>query len=156
MARRVLIYLTTIAMVGVVALPWTISPMRLTKLAWLAAMGIAWAGSTALCWKRRRIRTGLLVSPLAVTIPFLLPGRAIDPAELRNDYVRRMGRFEGTTYVWGGESRRGIDCSGLPRRAYRDALLSLVVIPGSMPIPERAPSSRSMDVPAATGGSGRK
>jgi cell wall-associated NlpC family hydrolase len=32
--------------------------------------------------------------------------------------------FEGTKYFWGGENARGIDCSGLPRRALRDALLS--------------------------------
>jgi cell wall-associated NlpC family hydrolase len=28
-----------------------------------------------------------------------------------------------TRYVWGGENSTGIDCSGLPRKALRDALL---------------------------------
>jgi cell wall-associated NlpC family hydrolase len=35
-----------------------------------------------------------------------------------------MAAFEGTRYHWGGENARGIDCSGLPRRALRDALLA--------------------------------
>ncbi len=54
----------------------------------------------------------------------MLPGGKIDGEELREDYVKRMSGFEGTEYFWGGESSRGIDCSGLPRRALRDALLS--------------------------------
>jgi cell wall-associated NlpC family hydrolase len=33
-----------------------------------------------------------------------------------------MRGFEGTRYLWGGEGRKGIDCSGLPRRALREAL----------------------------------
>ena len=55
--------------------------------------------------------------------PFCLPAKPIDPANLRERYVAAMARMEGTRYLWGGESRRGIDCSGLPRRAIRDALL---------------------------------
>ncbi|QQL46237.1 NlpC/P60 family protein [Sulfuriroseicoccus oceanibius] len=61
--------------------------------------------------------------PLIFAVPFLLPGRPIDAEELRDDYVARMSGFEGTSYHWGGETERGIDCSGLPRRALRDALL---------------------------------
>jgi cell wall-associated NlpC family hydrolase len=58
----------------------------------------------------------------------ILPSTPPDPKKLRQDYVRRLGSFEGTRYFWGGESYRGIDCSGLPRRAYRDALLAYGII----------------------------
>ncbi len=58
--------------------------------------------------------------PLALA----LPGRDLDVGELRRDYVRRLANFEGTRYFWGGENSMGIDCSGLPRRTFRDALLS--------------------------------
>ncbi|MBI3986575.1 MAG: C40 family peptidase [Lentisphaerae bacterium] len=30
--------------------------------------------------------------------------------------VQCLRRYEGTLYVWGGENRRGIDCSGLVRK----------------------------------------
>jgi len=61
---------------------------------------------------------------LLAAVPFIIPAGAIDAEELRQEYVRRMVGFEGTKYHWGGESSRGIDCSGLPRRAFRDALLT--------------------------------
>lgn len=64
------------------------------------------------------------ILPVLAAIPFILPGGEIDAGELRQDYVRRLSGFEGTKYHWGGEGSRGIDCSGLPRRALRDALLA--------------------------------
>ena len=42
---------------------------------------------------------------------------------LRTIYVNELRRYEGTRYVWGGENLLGIDCSGLPRKALRNALL---------------------------------
>lgn len=48
---------------------------------------------------------------------FLLgPGRTINPRRLQNRYVVTLISFESTRYVWGGENRFGIDCSGLIRK----------------------------------------
>lgn len=74
--------------------------------------------------KQKWLRLFAFILPLFAVIPFILPSREIDIEELREDYVRRMSNLEGVKYLWGGESSRGIDCSGLPRRALRDALFS--------------------------------
>lgn len=71
---------------------------------------------------KRALRVGWCALLLLGCVPFLLPGKPLETGALREDYVRRLRHFEGTRYVWGGESALGIDCSGLPRRALRDAL----------------------------------
>jgi cell wall-associated NlpC family hydrolase len=76
-------------------------------------------------------RTILIVLPILACIPFLLPSRAIDATELRANYLQALARYEGSTYYWGGENMRGIDCSGLPRRSLRDALLRYGIAHGN-------------------------
>ncbi len=93
------------------------------KFAFLGCFVGVWVGFTILTWNRKPLRVVALVLPSLAAIPFILPGGKIDEDELRQNYVRRMGEFQGTNYFWGGESSRGIDCSGLPRRSLRDALL---------------------------------
>jgi cell wall-associated NlpC family hydrolase len=46
----------------------------------------------------------------------------MNPGVLGNRYLAAMRSLEGATYVWGGERHQGVDCSGLPRLALRDAL----------------------------------
>ncbi len=64
----------------------------------------------------------LIVAALGLGIA-LLPGKPARAESLRPKYLAALARFEGTRYLWGGEGRLGIDCSGLPRRALRSALI---------------------------------
>lgn len=73
-------------------------------------------------WRRKFLRAVLLVLPVLAVVPFCLPEKPLNPGKLRGRYIAAMERMEGSRYVWGGESRGGIDCSGLPRRGLRDAL----------------------------------
>jgi cell wall-associated NlpC family hydrolase len=51
------------------------------------------------------------------------PGRAYDRDGLRARYVASLRSYEGVRYVWGGENRFGIDCSGLVRKGLIQANL---------------------------------
>lgn len=88
----------------------------------VATLAIIWLGLLVLLWPEMKARIAAMALPLLLAIPFLLPGRPLDQTLLKQDYLSGMRGFKGSTYVWGGESARGIDCSGLPRRALRDAL----------------------------------
>jgi hypothetical protein len=124
MPPRLLWILIAGALAGAVVTVLNPVNSSLLRLAFLASAGGLWLGLLVVSWKCRPARLALLLVAVGLAVPFALPGRAIDAAALRNDYLRRMAGFEGTRYHWGGEGPRGIDCSGLPRRALRDALLS--------------------------------
>lgn len=122
---RRLVLLTTIgAMVWLALLPLNPVNNAFARLLFLAAVTVPWSGLLFLSWGRRSIRIAVLVLAGIAMAPWLLPGRSIDRERLRADYVEALLSYEGRPYHWGGESRRGIDCSGLPRRALRDALLT--------------------------------
>ena len=123
MWKRLALICTFGAIIGIFVTPLNPVNNLFFRLTILGCVMAAWIGLTILLWPQRGIRIGILLLPLIATIPFILPKEPIDTHELRRDYVRRMAGFEGTQYYWGGESRRGIDCSGLPRKAMRDALL---------------------------------
>ncbi len=124
MWNRLILILTLGATAGIFVIPLNPVNSKILKLAFLGCIIGAWLGFTILGWKSKPLRIVALTLPFIGLIPFILPSGDIDPKELRQDYVRRMNEFEGTKYFWGGESSRGIDCSGLPRRAFRDALLA--------------------------------
>ncbi len=124
MNKRLIIIITVGALAGVLLLPLNPVNSKMLKIVFLGSTVGVWIGFTILFWKRRFLRYFAFTIPFLMIIPFILPGREIDSEELRTDYLKRMNDFEGTKYHWGGESSLGIDCSGLPRKALRDALFS--------------------------------
>jgi hypothetical protein len=98
-------------------------PIRFGMLVWLIiALWLAWWGATlALCWRYKPLRFGALALTGVAALFLVAPGRAVDRTTLRTAYLQSLQRYEGVEYVWGGESSRGIDCSGLLRRGWMDA-----------------------------------
>lgn len=121
---RTLVLLTAGALflaTTVAAQPINATSYRLVFL--VSALG-TWLGLLLIFWKRVAARVVLGAFAATLALILLLPGRAIDRDELRASYLARLLSYEGTDYAWGGENGLGIDCSGLPRRALRDAVLA--------------------------------
>jgi cell wall-associated NlpC family hydrolase len=93
-------------------------------LALVFAIAGTYLGAFLLARSRKVARRVMAVLPATVGVLLLLPSRGIDREALRGDYLRQTESYQGVRYVWGGENRVGIDCSGLPRKALRNALLS--------------------------------
>ena len=104
----------------------TLNPVsgKIQRLGLICSLAGIWLGPLMLFWKQKAARFALLAIPFLLVIPLILPAHPIDRDEVRADYLQRMRALVGTKYFWGGESSKGIDCSGLPRKALRDALLS--------------------------------
>ncbi|QTN34204.1 C40 family peptidase [Akkermansiaceae bacterium] len=124
MIPRLLLLLTFGSLAALIVVDLDPVSTKLQRLIILAAMLGIWLGPVLLSWKRKSARYILLALPLLLIIPFLLPAKPINREALRDDFLRRMISYQGTKYHWGGENGRGIDCSGLPRKALREALFS--------------------------------
>jgi hypothetical protein len=122
MFRRLVIILTLGAATGLALVLAQPVSSTLTKSLVLGLGTLVWLGGLLWGWRNRRLRWSMLALPCLMGVMLLLPARPVDRGALREAYVARLRGFEGTPYIWGGENRWGIDCSGLPRRALRDAL----------------------------------
>lgn len=78
------------------------------------------ASASALFWRRRGFQCAIGIGVILTASIAFWP--SIPPKNLREAYVAKLRSLEGTPYVWGGEGRLGIDCSGLPRTAWRKTL----------------------------------
>lgn len=94
--------------------------LRMAMVGTTAGIGI---GTLLLFGNRRGVQALALLAAGCLAFLLLAPGSPGDPARLRLAYVDALSRYEGARYVWGGVTRRGIDCSGLVRSGLIDALV---------------------------------
>lgn len=96
---------------------------RSTRVCLLVGMAVLWLWGAFLVRRKRVAAFAILAAGLAVLAWLCLPGRPGDPGVLQRSYVQSLQQYTGTRYVWGGENRSGIDCSGLVRRGFINANL---------------------------------
>lgn len=98
---------------------WTPIPSAALKVAALGAVALLITGAL---WLLPRARKGICVALVLGVALFCWPQHAVDSRQLARFYVAALRDYRGTRYVWGGENARGLDCSGLMRRGWMDAL----------------------------------
>lgn len=101
---------------------WPVNSERVRE-AIVATLLALVVGSLIFARRQRWLLGGLLVAYGLLGGILLWPGTPIPAKELQEAYVARLRSFEGVPYVWGGESPRGLDCSGLVRRAMDETLV---------------------------------
>lgn len=94
----------------------------INRLAMLSGLFGLWLLALIGFWKWPLARWVFIGVAMLVVLACILPG-SVNSEELRQTYLSRLRSYDGVRYYWGGESKRGIDCSGLPRRAMQEALL---------------------------------
>ena len=100
-----------------------ICPIRntLIKLGILSFIMIAWVCVLCLIYFKRKMRYAFLGLTVLSILFCCMPSRQINQADLREDYVRALCRYESRPYKWGAENFFAVDCSGLIRQGFIDA-----------------------------------
>jgi hypothetical protein len=111
--------LACVAFIAVVLMP--LSTQR-TRVAGVGLAFLVWFGLMALLWRYVYLRIVVIAISIGSAVFLTLPARGeVDVNVLRQDYLAGLRRYEHVPYYWGGESFKGIDCSGLVRRGLIDA-----------------------------------
>ena len=129
MRKRAVITLWLIVAIALVAN--VAFPIRtgLTRMSLLALAFLTIAGAIALTWRIRILRFLIVGICIALSLFLLWPSASSpDPSAVRDLYIQRLQKYNGARYVYGGENRLGVDCSGLVREGMIEALLSYGIV----------------------------
>ena len=122
---KILAALHVCALVALIAL--LADPIRsgLIKLL-IVALSVGVSAGLIFWIRKKSVRLICLVAVLLVAaVVTFKPVQPKPPEQVRSDYVEALRRYEGVRYVWGGETKRGVDCSGIVRAAWVDSQLRL-------------------------------
>ncbi len=122
-SRRNTVFLTAGSFCAIILIDLNPVNNMILRVALLVAIISFWSGLLSLLWKITTARMFLAVFPLLIIFILSIPGGNIDQNKLKALYLKQIIKYKGTKYLRGGENSFGIDCSGLPRKALRDALL---------------------------------
>ena len=107
-----------IALLALHFYPIRSGPIKLLMVASVLSLALG----APMWFSKHSIRLAILIAFLLVAAAFVfIPGSyARKQSQVRDEYVLGLRRFEGVPYVWGGETGRGVDCSGIIRAAWID------------------------------------
>jgi hypothetical protein len=108
-------------MLGLIVYPVSNGILRVTEAIAGAALvaGLLWFYWNVL-WLRIFVISGVVVGAVFLA----LPGHSPNLPRIQKRYLQSLKSYEGTRYVWGGENRIGIDCSGLVRKSLVNSLVT--------------------------------
>ena len=96
------------------------------RIAEILCLMVFVGGLLALAWRPAAARWSVIGVCLLLAAFLACPfGPRVSEDDERAAIAEAAVAYAGAPYVWGGEARNGIDCSGLVRRAYIDAAVSL-------------------------------
>ena len=122
-SRRQIYLLWCLALFSLVVLliqPISYAIMRLAIVLLIAAI---WLGILYLWWRRLAVKITAAIISIFLLLFVISPNRSVNTEALRSEYIHQLHTYTGTPYVWGGENRMGIDCSGLVREGLIQANL---------------------------------
>lgn len=88
---------------------------------------LIWGTTLILIWEYTIWRNVFFLLNAVLLLLLKFDGNSVSPDVIRKEYVKELIKYEGADYLWGGESEKGIDCSGLVRRGKMDADLKMGV-----------------------------
>ncbi|MCB1063867.1 MAG: C40 family peptidase [Verrucomicrobiae bacterium] len=118
--KRIVIYLM-LATLGLGWVSWFPLHSRLTQAVFLVCLAVIAFLSIMLAPMdgRANLAKMSLLGFAGFVGSLFFSGRPLDAESFQKSLVKNLEAQTGRSYYWGGESVSGVDCSGLPRRAFR-------------------------------------
>lgn len=120
--QKLLILILILACVEMVVLLMTPIRNQLIRIGIIESILLQYAIITYFTWRIKLLGKSLLGVFILFVVFIISTAKLYAPEEEK--FVAALKRYEHVPYVWGGETKKGIDCSGLIRMALCDVYLS--------------------------------